>query len=143
MSDDNIFSKSILKTGIPPQVGTDNTALESSIIDVSGWSYLEWEIFTGTIADADTTAVVLVEGSNASDMTGAVAIGDDDLQGLEADAGFQFDDDDEVRKIGVKNLEYQYYQLTITPSNNTGNFPVCAGARLMGSNYEPVTQPAS
>lgn len=143
MSNDNIYSKSILKAGVLPQVGTDNTAFESAIINVAGWSYLEWEIFIGTLADADTTAVVLVEGSNADDMTGAVAIPDEDLQGLEADAGFQFDDDGEVRKIGVKNLEYQYYQMTITPSNNTGDFPVCVGARLMGSNYEPVTQPAS
>lgn len=141
MSNDNIFSSSVLKAGISPQVSTDNTALESAIINVAGFTYLEWEIFTGLLADADVSAVVLVEGSNADDMASAVAIPDADLQGLEADAGFDFADDNEVRKIGVKNLNYQYYQLTITPSNNTGSFPVCAGARLMGGQYEGITQP--
>lgn len=143
MSDDNIFSKSILKTGVAPVTITDNTAQVSAIIDTAGWGYLEWEIFTGVLADADVTAVVLVEGGNASNLSDAAAIADEDLQGTEADAAFTFADDSEVRKIGVKNLEFQYYRLTITPSNNTGSFPLCVGARLVGNNYEGVTQPAS
>ena len=143
MSNDNIYNSSILKTAIPPQIGTDNTAFVSSIIDASGWGYLEWEIFTGTIADADVTTTVLVEGGDDSGLSDAAAIADADLQGTEAGAAFTFADDDEVRKVGVVNLEFRYYRLTITPANNTGNLPICAGARLVGSNYEPVTQPAS
>lgn len=137
----NIYASSIIKHAISPQVSTGNTAIVSSIIDVKGWSYLEFDLVFGTLADADVTSTVLVEGSNADDMSGAAAIPDADLQGTEADAAVTFADDDEVRKIGVKNLVYRYYRLTFTPAGNTGNLPVAGIARLNGNNYEGVTQP--
>lgn len=143
MGNKNIYSSSIIKTGIAPQIGTDNTAFVSAIIDTQSWNYLEFEIFTGTIADSDVTATVLVEGGNNSALSDNTAIADSQLQGTESGAGFQFDDDNEVRKIGVKNLQYRYYRITITPSNNTGNLPICVGARLSGTNYIGATQPES
>jgi hypothetical protein len=137
----NIFTSSIVKSAIPPQINTGNTAMVSSIIDVAGWRYLEYVISTGTIADADVTCTVLVEGGNAANLSDAVAIPDADLQGTETEASFRFDDDNEVRKIGVKNLVYRYYRITLTPANNTGNLPIAVSARLNGTTYEGVAQP--
>jgi hypothetical protein len=64
-------------------------------------------------------------------------VADTFLLGTEAEAGFQFDDDDEVRKIGYRG-DKRYVRLTITPSGNTGDAPLAALAILGGPKLAPV-----
>ena len=139
----NTYSSSIIKTAIAPLTGTDNTAFVSAIIDTAGYGYLEFDILTGILADADATATVLVEGGDDSGLSDNTAVADADMENTEVLAAFDFSDDSQVRKIAVKNLVYRYYRLTVTPASNTGSFPLAAVARLAGSNYEGITQPES
>ena len=62
---------------------------------------------------------------------------DAELVGTEAEAGFAFGDDDEVRKIGYKGTK-RYVRLTITPSGNTGDVYVSAVAVQMHAHVAPV-----
>ena len=103
--------------GLSPVSVADNTAQVSEIIDCKELKAVEFVILTGSIADADATFVVLVEESTASDMAGATAVVDADLYGTETVAGFQFDDDNEIRFIGYRG-DLRYCRLTITPAAN-------------------------
>lgn len=102
---------------ISPVSVADNTAQVSQIIDRQGFDSLEFVIVLGSIADADATFTVLVEDGNQANLSDAAAVADDYLLGTEAGAGFQFDDDNEVRKIGYIGAK-RYVRLTITPANN-------------------------
>lgn len=137
----NIYASSIIKRAISPVVATGNTAIVSQIIDTKDFQYLEFNVLTGTVSDADVTTTFLLEGGDASNLSDAAAVADAELENTEALAAFRFDDDDEVRKIGVKILSKRYYRLTITPANNTGNIPIGAIARLSGAKYVGATQP--
>lgn len=105
------------RRAISPVSVADNTAQVSQIIDRKGFDSLEFLIGTGSIADADATFTVLVEHGDDSGLSDAAAVGDDELVGTEALASFQFDDDNETRKIGYIG-EKRYVRLTITPANN-------------------------
>ena len=70
-------------------------------------------------------------------MTGAVAVPDAELNGTEAAAGFQFDDDNETRKIGYVGNK-RYVRLTITPANNASAALIAAVALLGGASDAPV-----
>lgn len=132
-----------VKKAIAPQIGTDNTAFVSSIIDMKGYEAVRFVIATGTIADADTTITALVEDGDDSGLSDNGAVADKYLtEGLESDASFQYDDDSEVRIITYRGPK-RYVRLTLTPANNTGNLPVAAIAELIGGQYLPVTQAAS
>lgn len=137
----NIYASSIIKTAIVPQIPTGNTAIVSAIIDTKDFEYLEFNVITGTIADADVTTTFLVEGGDVSNLSDAAAIADSELENTEAAAALDFADDGEVSKIGVKILSNRYYRLTITPANNTGNLPIAAIARLAGAKYQGAVQP--
>lgn len=106
-----------VSTAIAPQSVSDNTALVSSIIDTRGFNSLEFAIATGSIADADATFTVLVEDGNNSNMSDNAAVADAELLSTEAAASFQFDDDNETRKIGYIGAK-RYVRLTITPAAN-------------------------
>lgn len=75
-------------------------------------------------------------------MSGANAVADADMIGTEALAGFQFDDDNEVRKLGYVGAK-RYTRLTITPSGNGGDAPITALAVLAHPHTAPVTQAAA
>lgn len=114
----------------PVAARTDNTAIVSSIIDVRGYDSLMFAISIGTNTDANATFAVLVEEGDASNLSDAAAVADADLNGTEALAGFQYDDDTEARKIGYRGSK-RYVRLTITPSgNDSGNIFVAALAIL-------------
>ena len=83
---------------ISPVVVTDNTAQVGEIIDRQGYDAVEFLVATGTLADADATFAVLIEEGDDSGLSDAAAVTDAGLLGTEGLAGFQFDDDDEVRK---------------------------------------------
>lgn len=106
------------RRAISPVSVSDNTAQVSQIIDLSGCRGCEFIIATGSIADADATFTVLLEHGDASNLSDAAAAPDSDLRGTEALAGFQYDDDNETRKLGYIGTK-RYVRLTITPANNT------------------------
>ena len=102
---------------ISPVSVADNTAQVSQIIDTQGFQSLTWLIATGALADTDATFAVLAEHGDEANLSDAAAVTDDELIGTEALAGFQFDNDNETRKLGVKSVK-RYHRLTITPSGN-------------------------
>jgi hypothetical protein len=114
-----------LKRAVSPQAArTDNTAIVSTVADLRGYDGAMLAINIGANTDANATFAVLIEDSdNNSDYT---AVSDDYLNGTEALAGFQFDDDNELRKIGYTGIK-RYLRATITPSgNDSGNIFVSA-----------------
>lgn len=138
----------LVKRAISPVVVTDNTAQVSQIIDMQGFSAAAFLIALGTLSDPDTTVTTLLEESDASNMAASNVVADADMISQdpaalpEAAASFQFDDDNEVRKLGYIGNK-RYIRLTLTPANNTGNIPVSALALLASPSIRPVVQTAS
>ena len=129
-----------VKRVISPVSVSDNTAQVGQIIDRKGFESVTYVILTGSIADADTTFTVLLEESNDSGMSGATAVADEDLLGTEALAGFQFDDDNECRKLGYIGSK-RYTRLTITPANNASAALLAATALLGHAMSKPTANP--
>lgn len=124
----------------PAAAVADNTPWVGAIIDRKNFESLTYVIVTGAQADADATFVVLLEESDASDMTGATAVADADLLGTELLAGFTYADDNETRKLGYVGNK-RYTRLTITPANNSGNAFVAAVALLGDPQLGPTPNP--
>jgi hypothetical protein len=113
----------------PQAARTDNTAAVGQVVDGFGYDSVSYIINVGANTDADATFAVLLEESDASG-SGFTAVADADLIGTEAAAGFTFDDDNELRKIGYRGAK-RYTRLTVTPSaNDSGNIFVSAVAIL-------------
>lgn len=129
-----------VKRVISPVSVADTTAQVGQIIDRKGFDGLTYLIATGAIADADATFTVLLEESNDSGMSGATAVADADLIGTEALAGFQFDDDNECRKLGYKG-NMRYTRLTITPVGNASAALLAAVAVLSAGQVKPTANP--
>lgn len=129
-----------VKRVISPVSVADNTPVVGQIISRKGFDSLTYLIALGSIADADATFAVLLEESDASDMTGAVAVDDKYLVGTEALAGFQFDDDNECRKLGYVGVK-EYTRLTVTPSNNASAALLAAVAVLGNAANAPTANP--
>ena len=102
---------------ISPVSVADDTAEVGQIIDRQGFDGLTFIIATGSLADTNATFAVLVEDGDDSGLSDNAAVADANLLGTEALAGFQFDDDNETRKIGYIG-DKRYVRLTITPSGN-------------------------
>lgn len=128
-----------IKRVLSPASVADDTAQVGQIIDRLGYDSLTYVISTGSIGDNDATFAVLLEESDAANMDGAAAVADADMIGTEAAAGFQFDDDDEVRKLGYIGNK-RYTRLTITPTGNASAALVSAVAVLGHPQVAPVTQ---
>ena len=129
----------LLRALAPVSVG-DNTAQVSQIIDRQGFESLTFGLALGSLADADATFVVLVEHGDASNLSDAAAVPDEQLLGTEILAGFQFDDDNETRKIGYVGGK-RYVRLTVTPANNTGAALLSAVAILGHPALRPTANP--
>jgi len=129
-----------VKRVLSPVSVADTTAQVGQIIDRKGFESLTYVIATGSIADADATFTVLLEESDASDMTGAAAVADADLLGTEALAAFQFDDDNETRKLGYIGSK-RYTRLTITPVGNASAALLAAVAVLGHPQIAPTANP--
>jgi hypothetical protein len=138
----DLYNNTVLKRALSPVSVADNTAQTTQIIDTKGFDSVLFGIMIGSVADADATFTVLVQESDDSGMSGATNVADENLIGTEAGAGFQFDDDNEVRKIQV-NQTKRYVQMTITPANNASAAVLSAFAQMIGAQYLPVTQPAA
>lgn len=129
-----------VKRVISPQSVADNTALVGQIIDRANYDSLTYLIATGSLADADATFTVLLEEGDVSNLSDAAAVPDADLIGTEALAGFQFDDDNECRKLGYKGSK-RYTRLTITPSGNASAALIAAIALLGSPANRPTVNP--
>lgn len=136
----DLFSNITPKRVISPVSVADNTAQVGQIIDRQGFDSLTYIIATGSIADADATFAALLEEGDASDLSDAAAVADADLLGTEALAGFQYDDDNECRKLGYVGGK-RYTRLTITPTGNASAALVGAIAILGHPNLAPTANP--
>jgi len=128
------------KRVIAPVSVADNTPQVGQIIDKKGFESLTYLIALGSLADADATFTVLLEESDAANMDGAAAVADADLLGTEVLAGFQFDDDNECRKLGYIGAK-RYTRLTITPVNNAAASLLSAVAVLGHPQIAPTANP--
>lgn len=134
-----------VKRVLSPVSVADNTAQVGQIIDKLGFQSLTYILALGSIADADETTVVLLEEGDAANLSDAAAVADTDMisqisgTAPEAAAGFQFDDDNEVRKLGYIGNK-RYTRLTITPSANASAALLAAIAILGHPDSKPVTQ---
>ena len=130
------------KRGLSPKAATtDNTAYVSEIIDTSGFGSVEWLTLIGANTDADVTFTTLVEHDDDSGFATATAVADADLLGTEALAGFQYDDDNELRKIGYIGNR-RYVRVTITPANNGAGNVFVAGCWVLGHpRVKPTANP--
>lgn len=138
----DLFNSTVLKRAISPVSVADNTVTTSQIIDTQGFGGVLFALELGSIADADATFAVDVKENDANSTSGATDVPASNLLGTEAGASFQFDDDNEVRKIGViPNKRYVY--ITVTPTGNASAALISAGATLYGAQYLPITQPVA
>lgn len=126
-----------VRRAISPVSVADTTAQVSQIIDLAGFESMEFLIDIGSVADADATFTVLVQEGDESDLSDAASVADADLLGTELLAGFQYDDDNEVRKIGYVGSK-RYVRLTITPVNNASAALIAAVAVLGHPHHAPV-----
>lgn len=131
-----------LKRALSPVAArTDNTAIVSEVLDTRGAGSAMLAIMIGANTDANATFTVLIEESDAANMSGATAVADADLTGTEALAGFAFDDDNECRKIGYVGNK-RYIRATITPAgNDSGNIFVAAVWVLGHLDRKPSANP--
>jgi len=132
----NIHVKRVLS----PVSVSDTTAQVGEIIDRKGCESLAYIIATGSIADADATFTILLEEGDAANLSDAAAVADADLIGTEALAAFQFDDDNETRKLGYKGNK-RYTRLTITPVGNASGALLSAVAVLGHPQIAPTANP--
>lgn len=123
---------------ISPVSVADNTAQVSQILDTANYAANELAILTGSIADADATFTVLIEEGNAANLSDAAPVADADLLGTEAGASFQFDSDDQTRKIGYIGSK-RYIRATITPANNLSAALIAAVWVQSGARKAPVS----
>lgn len=134
------FNKLHVARVLSPVSVADDTAQVGQIIDRQGFDSLTYLIATGSIADADATFTVLLEEGDAANLSDAAAVADAQLLGTEALAAFQFDDDNEPRKLGYIGNK-RYTRLTITPANNTSAALLSAVAVLGHPQIAPTANP--
>jgi hypothetical protein len=140
MASKDLHNNIDIKRAISPVSVSDNTAQVSQILDTRGYESIELVIATGSIADADATFSVLIEDGDSSTLTDAAAVADTFLLGTEALAGFQFDDDNECRKIGYVGGK-RYVRATITPASNASAALFSAVWVLGNARTAPTSNP--
>ena len=120
---------------------SDDTVQTSEIIDMRGWKSMVFVILTGGLVDANAVYAVLIEDGDDSGLSDNVAVVDAELLGTESLIGFDFADDDDVRKIGYRG-EKRYVRMKITPSGNSGDAPLAAIAIMGDPDDRPTTAQA-
>lgn len=114
----------------PVAATTDNTAWVSNIIDTAGYEGVTLAFQTGTLSDADATFAVTISAGDQSNLSDGAAPATTDLVGTLAGVAFDFSADNVAKKIGYVGSK-RYIQMTITPTNNTGNV-FLAGLAILG-----------
>ena len=125
----------------PVAAFSDNTAQVSEIVDTQGYETVMLYILTGVLTDPDATFAVLIESGDDSGLSDNVAVADSFMNVDESNVGFDFADDDEVRRIEIRPPE-RYLRATITPSANTGSVFMAAMWLLGNPRHKPVTAQA-
>lgn len=120
---------------IAPVVVSDNTVQKSAAIDVRKYKSVTFLIALGTMASASATFAVVIKEGSTSTQASHTAVNAVDLIGTLAKAGFQFDDDGEMRKIGYKGSA-DYVSIEITPTGNAAAAPMAVVAV-----FEPYDYP--
>jgi hypothetical protein len=133
----DLYNSIEVRRALSPASVSDTTAQVSQIIDRLGFSSLVFAIATGSIADADATFTILLEEGNVANLSDASAVADADMNGTETTAAFQFDDDNETRKLGYIGNK-RYVRLTITPVNNASAAVLSAVAILSHASNGPT-----
>lgn len=128
-----------VKRVISPVSVADTTAQVGQVVDGQGFSSVTYLIATGSIADVDATFTVLLEECDTSGGT-YTAVADADLLGTEVLAAFQFDDDNECRKLGYIGTK-RYTRMTITPVLNASAALLAAVAVLGNPAVAPTANP--
>lgn len=128
-----------VKRVISPVSVADTTAQVGTVVDGQGYGSVTYIIATGSVADADATFTVLLEESDASG-SGFAAVADADMLGTEVLAAFQFDDDNECRKLGYIGSK-RYTRMTITPVANASAALLSAVAVLGSPAIAPTANP--
>ncbi len=123
---------------ISPVSESGTNPLVGQIIDRQGYDSLEYVIATGSIADSDATFTVLLEEGDDPGLSDAESVDDAHILGTEVLAGFQFDNDNETRKLGYIGNK-PYTRLTITPVGNASEALISAIAILGHPSNSPVT----
>lgn len=140
MASKDLHNNIDVKRAISPVSEAGNTALVSQILDTRGYESVELVIATGSIADADATFTVLIEDGDNAALSDNAAVADAFLLGTEAQASFQFDDDNECRKIGYVGGK-RYVRATITPANNASAALISAVWVLGNARTAPSANP--
>jgi len=122
---------------IAPVTATNNTPIVGAIVSNAGFQSLTYAIQTGILASANATFAVLLEESDAADLSGSNPVADGDMIGTEALAGFTFANNNATTKLGYIG-DKLYTRLTITPSGTPGSAPVSAVAVLSHADVRPV-----
>jgi len=128
-----------VKRVISPVSVADTTAQVGQVVDGQGFGSVTYLIATGSIADVDATFTVLLEECDTSGGT-YTAVADADLLGTEVLAAFQFDDDNECRKLGYIGSK-RYTRMTITPVLNASAALLAAVAVLGNPAVAPTANP--
>lgn len=111
----------------PAAADADNTPLVSQIVDLGGFDTAMFAINTGVLSDTDATFAVTMDHGDDSALADAAPVPAIKLTGTLAQAGFTFNDDNAVRKIGYVGGK-QFVRLTITPTGNSAGAFVSAVA---------------
>jgi hypothetical protein len=138
---DQLSSLHILNAISPVAARTDNTAINSAIIDRAGYESLTFGIAVGTNTDADATFAVTMTHGDAADLSDGAAVTAADVAGTLALAGHTFSDDAESRKVGYVGSK-RYVRITVTPTgNDSGNIFLAALAILGNPMNAPTPNP--
>lgn len=130
-----------ISRGISPATITNaNTPYVSQILDLQDKYAAAMILAYGGITDADATLTVLLEESNASNMSGANTVAAAEQTHTSVSAAALFSDDDEVRKIAYTGSK-RYIRLTITPALNDAGSISIAGIWCWFGHLAPVAQP--
>lgn len=125
---------------LSPVSVADNTAQASQIIDTRGYGSCTFIILTGSIADVDATFAVTMTHGDVANLSDGATVPANMIVGTTTLAGFQFDDDDETRKIGYVGNR-RYVRMTITPTNNASAALMAAVAVLGRPDLAPTPNP--
>lgn len=114
---------------LAPVVVTNNTAQTTTVIDVNEYQALEFYIVTGTLADSNATFAVTLTYSDTvtsptNEHVAGASVPASSLIGTTTAASFTYANDNVVKQIGYIKTK-RYVSLTITPSGNSGNAPLC------------------
>lgn len=138
----DLFNDLDFKPAIYPSAATsDNTAVNTISIDMSDLKSALLLLSLGSLADADATFAVTAKESDTNAFGGEETdVPAGLMSGTLALAGFKFDDDNKLRKLGFLRGGKRYKRVTITPTGNASAAYI-AGTWILDTNQKPSSNP--